>query len=93
LPPLTLECHAKRCVNPGIYICFGITRVGFYKPGSRLPVRFRSIDTISASQNFPFYQDNASSPYVKESLSLLGSKFRKGELGLCQLLNVGIDFF
>ena len=32
---------------------FGTTHVGFYKPGSHLPMRFR-IDVISPSQNFLF---------------------------------------
>jgi len=36
----------------GDLCCFGITYVGFYKPGSRLPMRFRHLDMISASQNF-----------------------------------------
>ncbi|MDB5145750.1 MAG: hypothetical protein JWQ66_4463 [Mucilaginibacter sp.] len=47
-------------------INFGTTHLGFYKPDPRLPMRFRYIDTISASQNFLFAQDNASFPDVKD---------------------------
>lgn len=39
-------------LNPPM-LKFGTTHVGFYKPGSHLPMRFR-IDVISPSQNFPF---------------------------------------
>lgn len=45
---------------------FGTTHVGIYMPGLRLPMRFRNLDMISASQYFPLLRNNALSPYVKE---------------------------
>lgn len=43
--------HLKKVISQNVK--FGTTHVGFYKPGSHLPMRFR-IDVISPSQNFLF---------------------------------------
>ena len=80
--------HQKLC-GYWFYI-FGITHVGSYEPGPRLPMRFQIIDIISPSQNFPLPQDNVSSPNVKD-LVVTGTKLGRMKAGLYQLQNVGND--
>jgi hypothetical protein len=71
---------------------FGITCVGFYKPGSRLPLRFRRVDTISASQYFPLLGGLIRHSPMSKSL-VGGSKVWNLPRLLSQVLKLVIDLF